>query len=243
MARTMRRLVLLMLLPLAACAAEPEPNAADALDAELAEGVASGGDPMARAALADPIMSDPMLTTRANIDTIRPPAQPYAAPIPAPDIAPAPDDAPATPDAPAPGDCPECQAFHDSLTLAALAARQPRGLVGACGTALAYGAGWASRLPRDLPMPPDARVIEAAGNDAGGCRLRIARFVTRQAPDAVVDWYYARARAAGYAPDHHADDQDLHLVTGRRGRQEGRVFVAPGDNGATVVTLLSNAGA
>lgn len=241
----MRRAILLApLLLLAACGDAPADTAEDALDVELAE-AANGSDPMLATALADPIMVDPMLATRSNADAVRPPAQPYSGLIASPDTAPLRDGGEESETAPAPqGECRECAVARDSVTLAALAKRQPAQLVGTCAPGLAYSARWASHLPSDLPLHPAARLAEAAGNDRDGCALRVVSFTVAKPLQSVTDFYYTRAKRAGYTAEHKADAEGQHMLAGVRQRDGAgyAVFLSERAGGGTLVELIANRG-
>lgn len=226
------------LLLLAACGASPNaPQDLDALDRELANvnSAANGRDPAIADALNAPIMVDPALAQSSNANAVRPPSRPDSGAVP-PDVA-IPDRVdPATlKRAPAPaGDCPRCRAKAGALTLGELARRQSPG----CAP-VSYAAGWANRLPADLPLYPDARVAEAAGSD-GKCALRVVSFASGAAPQKLIDWYYTRATTAGYSAEHQADG-GLHVLGGTRGGAAYVVYVTPRASGSSV-DLLSNAG-
>lgn len=231
-------------LSLAACGGEPAPSDAVSLDDELIAG-ANGTDPLLAAAVQDPIMSDPQLSTRSNVDSIRPPAQPYAAPIPSIDVAAMPDAKDGTlqsaPKATSP--CRQCAVARDAITLAALAARQSDVWMKACAPSLRYAAGWANRLPADLPLYGGARVIEAAGTDTPTCQLRAVTFATTQPVDHMLDWYATQGAKAGYAAAHQADGSD-HVLSGSRSR-DGTAYIAfvrPGVRGGSEIDLLVNTG-
>lgn len=231
--------LLALLLALAAC--DRQPAARQDLD-DLDRALAGNGDDAAvRAALNAPIAVDPGLTQMANAAVIRPAPQPRSGALPPTDIAAraantavgALDKAPA-----ARGDCAACTTAKGALTLGALAARQ-RG-AGGCAPDLGYSATWSTRLPVDLPLYPDARVIEAAGADAAGCRLRVVSFESAAPADRVIDWYYTRARRAGYSAEHQADAAQ-HVLGGTRGDAAFVAFVSPTATGSSV-DFVSNAG-
>ncbi|HWK36075.1 MAG TPA: hypothetical protein VNR91_07425, partial [Sphingomonas sp.] len=175
-----------MLLPLALAACgggNSQDRSIDTLDDELAQGISNNAsDPLLTGALQDQIMVDPQLAQKANADSIRPPSEPYAAPIPSTDVAAGPSpDTGGLMKAPAPiaGGCPDCKAANEAKTLAALAARQ-MGTANGCIGKLRYAAGWANRLPKDVPLYANARVIEAAGVQDGQCSLRLVSFTVPQ---------------------------------------------------------------
>lgn len=240
----MKYLVFTMLLLLAACGRQPDTQQdLDSLDRELTDANSAGNrrDPTVAQALHDQIMVDPTLAQQSNANAVRPPARPDDGAVP-PDLArPDPVDARTLRHAPtAGGDCPDCKARTGALTLGALAARQ-RGRTADCAGAVSYSAGWANRLPADLPLYPDARVTEAAGNNLGGCRLRVVSFASSAAATKVIDWYYTRATAARYSAEHRAQGS-LHVVGGTRGDDAYVVYVTPRQGGGADVDLVSNAG-
>ena len=224
-----------MTLMLAACGA---PRASDMPDPQRSGSAALLGDPAVAAAIAAPIMVDPGLAQMANADTIRPPTlpDPVAVPADALGLAAA---MPATGvrAAPAPaGDCAGCRAARRALTLAALA--ELSGTGAACTAGIGYASGWALDLPAAIQPPPDARIVESAGNDAPGCRLRAASLLSPSPVQHVLDWFHTRAAAAGFATQHRADTDD-HLLTARRGEQSFSVFLSPGDGGGTDIRLVA----
>ncbi len=213
-------------------------------DAELG----NAADPAVTAALQDPIMVDPQLAGQANGDAIRPPSQPYSGGVP--------DDAVATNGtkidtngllkAPAPvtgKDCPQCKAARESVTLGGIAARQPNARIKGCAGALRYSASWAQRLPADLPLYPQARVIEAAGAQGGNCALRVVSFSAAQPMEALLDWYYTRATRAGYSSEHQVEGAQ-HILGGTRTRDDGAyvLFLTARKGGGTDVDLVANNG-
>lgn len=232
---------LALLLLLAACgkAADP-PTDLDALDRELtaANGPAAA-DPAVRQALRDPIMVDPGLQGQSNANAVRPPDRPDAGAVPPDLVRSDPVDPASLRHAPPPAaGCPQCRAKAGSYTLGALTAAQPgaRGCV-----TVGYSAGWANRLSADLPLYPDARVIEAAGNAAGPCRLRAVSFASGARASKLIDWYFTRAGAAGYRPEHRADGA-MEVVGGTRGADAFVVYVTPRPGGGSDVDLVTNTG-
>jgi len=221
---------------LAGCGGANAPdNGLDTLDAQLTQ--ANATDPAVTAALQDQIMVDPTLTSQANGDAVRPPDRPYSAAAPAPGIATgsaAPDES--LQSAPTPGACPSCKGGREALTLGELASVQ-RGGNRQCATRVGYSAGWANRLPVPFALHPDARVSEAAGTDADGCRLRVVSFTIAQPVGRMVDWYYTRATKGGYSAEHQADG-DQHVLGGTRGNAAYAVFLSPEGQGTSVDLIV-----
>lgn len=238
--------LLALALPLAACGSKATDGNLDALDAEL-NGNAAGParDPALTSALHDQIMVDPNLASQSNRDAIRPPSQPYAAPIPNAKGAPVATDArvsETTKSAPAPqADCPKCKAQRDAMTLGGLASRQADRRTAACAANVSYSTRWSLRLPADMPLYPDAHVVEAAGNADNGCALRIVSFTSRAPLQSVIDFYYTRATNSGYSAEHQAD-ADGHVLAGSRGNDAYAVFVTKAAGGGSQVDLVANNG-
>lgn len=236
-------------LALALCACGDGDEAArnvDSLDEELAEaGSGNATDPVVAAALQDQIMVDPTLSGQANRDAVRPPAQPYSAPIPADGVAAGRTiDTAGLKEAPqASKTCPDCDVRRDSITLGALAARQSNRATAACASRLRYAAGWANRLPADVPLPADARVIEAAGTQEDGCSLRVVSFFTPAPLKTAIDWYYTRVSAKGFTAEHQSDGT-RHVLGGTRNRDGTAyvVFASERADGGTNVDVIANNG-
>ena len=87
-----------------------------------------------------------------------------------------------------------------TLTAAARAAAAP-GDNADCAARAQYTMEWAARLPAAFPVYPRGAVQEAAGTDDSGCSLRVVNFVTPVPLGEVMDFYYSRARSAGYSAD------------------------------------------
>lgn len=242
----MRRAILIACLALAACGRPPAArNDLDTLDQQLTEGrVSNDADPASKAAIREPIMVDPALAQQSNARAVRPAPHPDPGAMP-PDQLGAPADTSKAGDlrptpAARPG-CPQCTAARGALTLGALAERTSTRAASACAGGISYATIWSTRLPAALPLYPDARVLEAAGTDAGGCALRIVSFASNAPLGRVSDWYYAHLTRAGFAPEHRADGSE-HVLGGTRGDAAFMVYLRPAAHGGTEVDLVSNAG-
>ena len=205
------RLVLLSLLALTACGrtSDTVDNLAS-LDATLVD--ANATDPALTAALHDQIMVDPGLTQSSNANAVRPPARPDPQSVPL--------------DAATGG-----RPVGDALTLGAIAEQVP-GTAG-CAAAIRYSALWSTRLPEAFPLYPDAAVAEAAGNDNGGCRLRVVSFQVAASPARTLAWYAERARAFGYSVERAGE-----RVAGQRGEALYVVYAQPRAGGGSDVDLI-----
>jgi hypothetical protein len=260
MRRTSSLLLGILVLPLAlaACGKPDTDRNLDSLDNELVDagaGAANTSDPAMTAALHDQIMVDPALAQQSNVDSVRPPAQPYSGGVPPVGIAQPPGTAPGSAtgaatsetvkSAPAPSskDCPNCKTARESLTLGALASNQSDKRTSACGGAMRYSAGWAEKLPADVPLYPGARVIEAAGANSASCSLRAVSFSTSAGLQNVLDWYYTRVTNSGFTAEHQSDGTQ-HTLGGTRNRDGGAyvLFLTGRRDGGTDVDLVANNG-
>lgn len=107
-----------------------------------------------------------------------------------------------------------------------------------CGGAFDRGPHWASRLPVEFPLYPAARVTGAAGNNSGGCRLRVVSFRTDDDWRPVLEFYRARAARAGFSAEQQQRGSD-HLLGGVRARTESAfVVVATPLERGTEVSLI-----
>jgi len=89
-----------------------------------------------------------------------------------------------------------------------------------CMTGLVYANDWASKLPADLPMHPQAKLQEAAGHD-GACKARVASFAVAGDRAAVLDWYLGKAATAGYETEREDKNGDWVLA----GTRKGEIFI------------------
>nr|WP_208404096.1 hypothetical protein [Sphingomonas insulae] len=225
---------------LAACSKQPASQQdLDSLDKELtgatqASGADNQRDPALTAALHDQIMVDPALTQSANTNVVRPPSRPDPLSIPTDPVR---DDRVTAADLKAvPAarkDCPECRKADGALTLGELASRQSGDAT--CTQRVSYSAGWANRLPADVPLYPDARVREAAGNDA--CGLRVVSFTSGAPVGRILDWYNARVSRAGYSAEHQASGA-MHVLGGTRGDAAYVLYATANPAGGSDVDLL-----
>jgi hypothetical protein len=236
---------LLAPLALAACGGGDAPQNVAALDDELA---GNSADPALMGALQDQIMVDPQLAQQSNKDAIRPPTQPYSAPLPAETVAAGKTAMPKDGElmkapAPTPAKAGAFTAQEQAVTLGGLAARQKNPRTASCAAKLAYSASWAARMPAAMPLHPQARVVEAAGTQGDGCSLRAVTFSTPQPLQTMIDWYYTRAIKGGYGAEHQLKDGQ-HLLGGTR-KSDGAAFIlflSARSDGGTDIDLLADGG-
>jgi hypothetical protein len=239
-------------LTLGACGkTKSDKDAVAALDEKL---VGKGSDPVMNAALDDRILVDPNLADSSNMTTVAEAVKPLNAAQPAdngyegstPSAADLADTkimrAPA-PKIVAASDCTGCGESR-AVTLGGLAKDQGMAKSkGGCNAKIQYGAAWATRMPAEFPVYPKGRVKEAAGTQGAPCNLRVVSFTTSAAMQDVVDYYYSRARRAGYTASYEIRAGE-HMLGGTRASDDGAYVVtfgrAPG--GQTSVDLVANRG-
>lgn len=112
-----------------------------------------------------------------------------------------------------------------------------------CGAKFDYGLGWARRMPAEFPVYPGAKITEAAGNDAGDCSMRVVSYTSSETPRRLINWYNAKATAAGYSAEEQARGGDL-ILAGAEEAGEGAYYliVTPLKNGGSDVALIANKG-
>jgi hypothetical protein len=202
------------LLVLAACGGAAANNDLAAIDNEL---VANAVDPALTSALQDQLSVDPTLAQQANPNSARPPEAPVQAQYPA-DANPGQDPA---------------------------AARQASGgaapppSAAACGQGFDYGNDWANRMPAEFPAYPGGHLTEAAGNDHGGCRMRVVSFTTADPPQRVIQAYRGLATGAGYSAEQQQRGGD-QVLGGTRGDSAYYLIVTPQGTGADVALIVNN---
>jgi len=114
------------------------------------------------------------------------------------------------------------------------------GADGTCAEGLRQDFALAANLPPAAALPPRAMVVQAGGSDAGGCVLRIVRYLTPGAPEDVLQYHHVRAARAGLAPTRHAAPGDSIAASGKGGERLV-VSLRQAANGLTGVTLVYRA--
>ena len=125
-----------------------------------------------------------------------------------------------------------------ALAVASRAVAAP-GANGNCADRAEYTMQWAARLPAAFPIYPRGAVQEAAGTDASGCSLRVVNFVTPVPLGEVMDFYYSRARAAGFSAQRVLQDGD-DVLGGVRARASYVVYARRLPSGNTEVDLITS---
>ena len=74
------------------------------------------------------------------------------------------------------------------------------GLNPKCARGLDYSAIWAARLPDYAQIVPRGAVVEAAGSDATGCKVRVVRYLTPLAVEDLLTFNFTLAKRAGLSP-------------------------------------------
>lgn len=193
------------------------------IDQELASKKAR--DPVIQTALEGQIIVDPGLAGQANEHSVRPPNQPNADTLPLP-----------------PGGLAEPGASQTPPGLATEQARISEASFSGCQLNVTYSAGYAAKLPVDLPLFPKGRVVEAAGSDTTACRLRAVTYTVNSPATEIIGYYKDVAKKAGYRVGDKASGQD-HLVSGQRAADGGAFYaIIKSERGATTVDLVANNG-
>ncbi len=213
-----------LLLLLAACGGDKAEL--DAMDKKLS--AKTDADPALTAALEDQIMVDPSLSAQSNDHSIKPAAEPLQTPIPQ-SQGPAPKQP--KPSAPV-------------QTLGGLAAQQAgisRDSFNGCGLNVQYSMDYAAKLPADMPLFPQAQVVEAAGSDDNGCRLRALTMNATGSVKAVAQYYAGAATKAGYRVSAKAEP-DGTVISGKRAADGGAFYVIVNaiDGGSTADLVINN---
>lgn len=199
-------------------------------------------DPVAAAALDDPLMTDPDLTGPNQGNAALHGGLPDGAVPPfkrsAEEIAAAKLDAERLlgrpiPAAPEPTGSTEAARLAGAATMQAVA--EASGLGGDCAGKLAYSAIWAARLPRPLPLYPRGHTLVAGGNDAAGCKLRAVRYVTPVEPRDVIAFYHASASAAKLPATRNREGDD-EVLSGKG----YALFVRKRSDGLSEVDLVTS---
>ena len=238
--RFMPRLVPILLLATLALAACSSADKAPDANAER--------DPAAAAALADPIMVDPDLSSQNRGNSalsgggpaqgdlplfVRTPEEVDAALAAAQTLL---GSAPGA--APAPASTSAKSRLVGALTMPAIAAASGIA-VQACADKLGFTLGWAARLPAALPVYPRGHAIVAAGSDAPGCKVRAVRFVTPVSVGDAADFYYASA-ARGSLPVQRRKEGDDDVVAGAQGGSGFAAYIRQRSDGLTEVDLITS---
>ena len=104
-----------------------------------------------------------------------------------------------------------------------------------------YAPAWAERFPAPFTVYPGSQLEEAAANNDGDCRMRVATFMTSDSAERVLVWYRARATQSGYSAEQHARGGD-HVLAGANEQDGGAYYliVTPGEQGSEVALITNN---
>lgn len=205
-------------------------------------------DPVAAAALNDPIMADPDLAAQNRGNAALTGGGPASAEIPG--YKNTPEEADAGRDAaedllggpiataPAPGQTIDQSRLASAATVLATAERSGLGSP-ACLMLFGFSAGWAARLPAALPVYPRGHTTTAGGADSAACKLRSVRFVTPVGVASVIDFYFASASRAKLPVERRREGGD-EVVAGRRAGAGFAVYARKRGDGLTEVDLITS---
>lgn len=141
------------------------------------------------------------------------------------------------------GNCDGASAARGETTLGELASDGNSGGASCAAGDVTYSLAYADRMPAAFRPYPRSEIIEAAGNDAADCRLRVVSFRSGADMERLIDWYYTRAIRTGYSSEHllrHGDN----VLGGYRGRDEAAYYIifATQPGGGTNVDIVANNG-
>ena len=204
---------LAVLLALAACGGGSANNELAAIDNEL---IANSVDPALTMALQDQLSVDPTLAQQSNPNSARPPETPVQAQYPA-----------------------DANPGGDGARISSAGSTAAPPSAAACGRGFDYGNAWANRMPAEFPAYPGGRLTEAAGNDHGGCRMRVVSFTTADPPQRVIERYRGLATGAGYSAEQQQRGAD-QVLGGTRGESAYYLIVTPQGAGSDVALIVNN---
>ncbi len=250
--------IVLLPMALAACGSkESDKKAVAQLDEKL---IGKASDPEMNVAVEDRILVDPELTQNANSNAVKAAPTPLSGAVP-PDAgydgnAASRDELKAAGNlnAPQPRAMPN-NGNERAATLGALAEQQAaaenmvRRANGAAGSGsggcgdISYGASWADRLPAPFGLFPRARLVEAGGLESANCNIRAASFTTASPMQEVVDYYYNRARSAGFTAEYKTRNGE-NILGGSRAKDNGAYYIlfSRHSGGGTAVDIVANNG-
>lgn len=119
-----------------------------------------------------------------------------------------------------------------------VAAEQPHRSINkfaGCSLEVNYAPQWSTRLPNALPLPPRAKVEEAAGSNRGACALRAINYSVPESPRVMAGYYTELARIAGFELTSASEGKGTMLSAWRD--RDGAAFYAiiqPRPDGASV---------
>lgn len=240
------------LLALGACgSSDGNERALSKIDADL---TSKAGDPAVEGALEEQILIDPQLADSANGNAVRAPGAPANGAVPtntayegamatAADLNGLKLISAGKPRVVSEEElCTDCQADKNGMTLGAKAEKQ-KAQRGTCDANLSYGMDWANRMPATFPVYPKGRVMEAAGVEGGACSIRVVSFSSANSMQQIVDYYFTRARGAGFTAEYILRDGE-HALGGVRAKDDGAYYITfrLRKDGGTDVDIVANGG-
>lgn len=109
-----------------------------------------------------------------------------------------------------------------------------------CGSGFSRGSEWGS-APAELPAYPGARLVDAAGIEEEGCRMRFAAFESGDSAERLLAHYRAAAERAGWTAEQGArgGSQVLH---GGGGEDHFYLIVSPAEEGSEAALIVARGG-
>jgi len=199
-------------------------------------------DPVAAAALDDPLMTDPDLTGQNRGNAALDGGLPDGA---MPAFKRSPEEIEAAkgeaerllgrpiPAAPDPASSASASRLDGATTMPAIA--KASGLGRHCAGKLTYPAVRGGRLPPALPVYPRGHTLVAGGSDQAGCKLRAVRYVTPVEPGDVIAFYHASTSSAKL-PAARSREGDDEVLSGKG----YALFVRKRSDGLSEVDLVTS---
>ena len=100
---------------------------------------------------------------------------------------------------------------------------------------------WDSFIGAIERIYPGGRITEAAGNNQGGCSMRVVSFTTSDNWQRVIQFYQGVAQRGGYDAEQQVRGGD-HVLGGVNQRTDGAYYliVTPQPNGSEVALIVNN---
>lgn len=106
-----------------------------------------------------------------------------------------------------------------------------------CASAVQYSAAWAGQLPEFAEIISRGAVVEAAGSDTQGCRLRSITYLTPLPAEDVLGFHFNMAAHSGLQPKLLQGDEQAIVGAGKAGKLA--VHLSDRDDGLIAVHIVA----
>lgn len=110
-----------------------------------------------------------------------------------------------------------------------------------CAAKLTAGLSWAAKLPEPAAIMPHGMIQKAAGFEGGECALRVVRYLTPVGIEDALQYHFTRADRARLRPAYYEGPQRMVIGDGLTGSGRSRKLIVqarPGPGGLSVVDLI-----